>query len=711
MTSQPLTSRYDVAEVKRATAGHWQQILSALGGIPQDFLDGRNHPCPRCGGIDRFRYLDAEAGACFCNQCFNSKNGDGLAALQWITGQDFPTVLHRVAEYACIKPSANGNGTHNGSNGTSAEPLLFQPWNDVLIALWARHKPGVTVEAVKATGGQLAMHYGTLVVALPVRNLDPHKTEPVGYMLYNSTGGELRTKQGSAKVKSSHKGPGLLVLGDLATAKKTYDVEGGTDALALWAAMSAEDHAQCAVVTNAHGASEGPQKYLEAFRGRWVAVIRDADAAGEKSGAKWTTALAGVAAQVRRFRLPYEVSQDRGRDLRDWLNEEGHTFQELSGIIENVEPVNPAAVATEQITFDPVFTGPQLDAQEFSRDFIVEDILPAGQHAIAAGPHKSLKSLSMEDLAVSAATGTPFLGHFHVDKAVRVLYMAGESGLPIVQENLRRICAAHELELGQVENLLVTDRLPIFGSATHVAAVESIIRAEELKLVIIDPAYLAIPGEDAANLFKMGELLRGMGDVFTATGATLLLIHHTTRPSGADRQPLELASIAWSGFPEFAGAWLLVSRREKYEPGSGEHRLWLNAGSRLGSGGLWAVDVSEGTYHRDTPRQWRVTVTDGREAREEAQASRTATRRQERTEQAAEKLERNQKAVVAAMVRFPAGETANILRDAAGLSGGEFRAAIAGLLKSQNVVACDIMKSNHSTPYQGYKLAEEAPCG
>ena len=73
---------------------------------------------------------------------------------------------------------------------------------------------------------------------------------------------------------------------------------------------------------------------------------------------------------------------------------------------------------------------------------------------------KSLKSLLAEDLSVSATTGTPFLGHFEVRKQIRVLYMAGEAGLPIVQENFRRICLARGLSLASVGNLLVTDRLP-----------------------------------------------------------------------------------------------------------------------------------------------------------------------------------------------------------------------------------------------------------
>jgi putative DNA primase/helicase len=50
--------------------GKWPGILSALG-VPAALLNVRkHHPCPFCGGKDRFRFTDHEGtGKFYCNQC------------------------------------------------------------------------------------------------------------------------------------------------------------------------------------------------------------------------------------------------------------------------------------------------------------------------------------------------------------------------------------------------------------------------------------------------------------------------------------------------------------------------------------------------------------------------------------------------------------------------------------------------------------------
>ena len=63
--------------------GNWQKILVHLG-VPVEFLNGRHHPCPACGGKDRFRFDDKQgAGTYICGQC---GAGDGFSLVQKIKG-------------------------------------------------------------------------------------------------------------------------------------------------------------------------------------------------------------------------------------------------------------------------------------------------------------------------------------------------------------------------------------------------------------------------------------------------------------------------------------------------------------------------------------------------------------------------------------------------------------------------------------------------
>jgi putative DNA primase/helicase len=50
--------------------GRWPGILSALGVASAELNTRKHHPCPWCGGKDRFRFTDKDGtGAFYCGQC------------------------------------------------------------------------------------------------------------------------------------------------------------------------------------------------------------------------------------------------------------------------------------------------------------------------------------------------------------------------------------------------------------------------------------------------------------------------------------------------------------------------------------------------------------------------------------------------------------------------------------------------------------------
>lgn len=127
----PVRRIADLASLKAAAAGRWLDILVAVGGIPTDILDGRHHPCPKCGGRDRFRLIDAEAGAVLCNQCFTNRNGDGIASVAWLRGLGMSQAAGEIAAYLGVdwepgKPTRKHQHNQDGESAAS-EAVYLSP--------------------------------------------------------------------------------------------------------------------------------------------------------------------------------------------------------------------------------------------------------------------------------------------------------------------------------------------------------------------------------------------------------------------------------------------------------------------------------------------------------------------------------------------------------------------------------------------------------
>ncbi|MBV8075629.1 MAG: AAA family ATPase [Planctomycetaceae bacterium] len=273
-----------------------------------------------------------------------------------------------------------------------------------------------------------------------------------------------------------------------------------------------------------------------------------------------------------------------------------------------------------------------MEAADLSVRWLVEKILVSSQPCIVGAPKKSMKTSVMIDLSVSLASGTPFLGQFVVPHPVRVLLLSGESGEWAIRETYRRVCAAKGIKPRDLEgNLLFEFQLPKLSVASHRAELTQLVTEWGIDVVIIDPIYLCLisgmPGQrlDTANLFDMGPMLQHA--VAACLPATCLLVHHAKKNMlGADGgfsrygQP-ELDDLAMAGFQEFARQWILLKRSERYEPGSGLHKLWLSIGGSVGHSGEWEIEIDEGMLQEDfTGRKWNVTVKLASEAREQKKA-------------------------------------------------------------------------------------------
>jgi hypothetical protein len=359
---------------------------------------------------------------------------------------------------------------------------------------------------------------------------------------------------------------------------------------------------------------------------------------------------------------------------------------------------------------NPIRTSHALDSEKFTTSYAINGVLSANQPCIMAGSHKVLKTSLVVDMAVSLATHGMFLGYFKTDRPYRTLVMSGESGMPTLQETARRVCRAAGVWLSDIDNLFWHDDVPRLDDPKSLARLESTIIEHGIEVLFIDPLYLALPGADASNLFVQGQLLRRVGELCQKHGTTLILVHHTKKNTGRETYTVpELADIAWSGCQEFARQWILVGRRERYEPGTGSHRLWLNVGGSAGHSGCWAVDIEEGVNDAADGRDWIVSLSSAGEARADATARTADAKAQARDEQAQAILDSHIARIHRAMQETPGGDTKNGINTRCRINAQRFNIAIEAMLQRRLIEPCKVVKPGKNTPHDGFKLTQLEP--
>lgn len=354
-------------------------------------------------------------------------------------------------------------------------------------------------------------------------------------------------------------------------------------------------------------------------------------------------------------------------------------------------------------------TSAELDAADLQVEYLVEGMLVRGQPCVIAASKKSLKTTTAIDLTLSLASGCPFLGKFNVPTAVRVGLMSGESGDSTIQETARRIARTKPwINLSDYKNAIWSFDLPRIGQPETKRELTKFIRDHALDVLIIDPAYLCIDlGDDAGNLFSVGKKLRELTEIGQETGCTIIIVHHNRKATNDPFAAPELESIAWSGFQEWARQWILLGRREAYEPeAAGSHKLWLSVGGSAGHSGMWALDIEEGSNSDQGGRRWDVAVNTAStaiaatiEQREQAKASRAE-------QKAATRIEADAMKLLTIFVRCPEGTTAKAARDEARLSGTRASPAIAKLIEMRQIEACQVPRNKHF--YAGFRVVKTA---
>lgn len=357
----------------------------------------------------------------------------------------------------------------------------------------------------------------------------------------------------------------------------------------------------------------------------------------------------------------------------------------------------------------PVSAGDQLEGFITSSDFLsmdlkqewmISQLMVRNEPLVVGGPKKALKTSLVVDLAISLAGGfnTKFLSRFDVGGVYRVGLISGESGMVTLRRKALAICHEKGLDFAALP-LHWRFRVPKFSVDEQIQHISAEVKELGLQVMIFDPMYLGLLAENsqvsAGNVLQMGPILQRVVDACLPYGCTPVLVHHTKKLGGLKDacRPLDLDDLSQSGFAEFARQWMLVSRREPYVDGSGEHALWLRCGGSAGHSGLWSMNIDEGEFSSGNG-SWKVYI-------QKAAALKKEKEQQKYLQQKA-KADEMCDGIVDHLKEHPEGDTKTGLRDALGVSGTSINRGIKIALDKDTIKAAKIEKAGKKR--DGYKL-------
>lgn len=270
-----------------------------------------------------------------------------------------------------------------------------------------------------------------------------------------------------------------------------------------------------------------------------------------------------------------------------------------------------AGPATSSPARLPGFDMADLLDTDLTLNWMVRGLLCHPTYGQVAGELKTLKSHLASILAVSVASGRPYLGRFAIDQAQPVTLLVGEGGrIPFVRR-LHAITTAMGIDDPHDLPLRAVFEVAPIGSDRFRATIDDELD-KGARLIVVDPLY-AYHGTtvNSANLHEEGSLLTSISSPCVEAEASLLVVNHfnqTGTGSGLKR-------ITQAGSGEWVDSWLLTRHRQDPDVANGDFKLELSVGSRQWGGSTWDVDLHLGrldptTGHHHGDITWNTRPTD-----------------------------------------------------------------------------------------------------
>lgn len=180
--------------------------------------------------------------------------------------------------------------------------------------------------------------------------------------------------------------------------------------------------------------------------------------------------------------------------------------------------------------------------------WMVQDIWMNRSHGIVAGEPKSFKSTLALDLAVSVASGRPFLGEYEIVHSGPVLYIQNENARWIMKDRMGKI-SAHRGLLGKVHEIngkkikvewspdiplfMVNQQSFLLSDPMHQKLLVKMIEEIKPVMIILDPLYLMFDG-DVNSARELNPVLSWLLEIRYEYDCGVMLIHHYNKGNNSN---------------------------------------------------------------------------------------------------------------------------------------------------------------------------------
>lgn len=182
----------------------------------------------------------------------------------------------------------------------------------------------------------------------------------------------------------------------------------------------------------------------------------------------------------------------------------------------------------------PAVQAGELAIQTEDERWLVRPVWGVNAVGMIAGSAKSYKTWTALELALSVATGLPFLGKFPVEQSGRTLIYLAEDAEPLVRSRLESLCKHCKLDIRKIDLYVITAPVVRLDLAEHQEKLRQTVAHFKPRLLLLDP-LVRLHRLDENNASEMSGLLGFLRTLQRSLDVAIVLVHHVSKRARAQQ--------------------------------------------------------------------------------------------------------------------------------------------------------------------------------